>query len=255
MTMPRTQRFSLQALGIFIALMVWEIAGRILGDALLAPPTAVAVAYVELLRDGAMLRELAGSLRQMAVGFALACLIGIPAGTAMGRVKQIDAIVHPWVSMLMVTSVAAVVPLYILLLGTGFWFRAAVVFTASVGYIVLTTYNGARGVDLRLLDVGRAFSASALQMFRMVLLPALYPYIVTGVRIGLVHAIRAMVVAEMFIILGYGGLIYQSGLDTSTAPLLGLLMTLMLFSIAANQLLRLAGDRLAPWYNQRLSLR
>lgn len=253
--MSRAQRLSWQVAGIGLTLALWEIAGRIMGPALLAPPSAVAVAYVELLRDGVMLRELAGSLRQMGVGFAFACLVGIPAGTAMGRVRQIDAIVHPWVSMLMVTSVAAVVPLYILLLGTGIWFRAAIVFTASVGYIVLTTYNGARGVDTRLLDVGRSFSLNSLQMFRLVLLPALYPYIITGIRIGLVHAIRGMVVAEMFIILGYGGLIYQSGLESSTAPLLGLLMTLMLVSIAANQVLQMAGDRLAPWYNQRLSLR
>jgi ABC-type nitrate/sulfonate/bicarbonate transport system permease component len=253
--MPRIHRLAWQLLGISLTLIGWEIAGRIVGPALLAPPSEVAVAYVDLLREGTMLRELGGSLRQMAIGFAFAGLVGIPLGTLMGRSKLVDAIVHPWLSMLMVTSVAAVVPLYILLLGTGFWFRAAVVFTASVGYVMLTTYNGARGIEVRFTDVGRSFSAGPLQMFRMVLLPALYPYIVTGVRIGLVHAIRAMVVAEMFVILGYGGLIYQSGLDTSTAPLLGLLLTLMLFSISANQLLRIAGDRLAPWYNQRLSLR
>ena len=253
--MTRAQRQSWQFLGIGLALVIWEIVGRIMGPALLAPPSTVAVAYAELLREGVMLRELAGSLRQMAVGFAFACLIGIPAGTAMGRVRQIDAVVHPWVSMLMVTSVAAIVPLYILLLGTGFWFRAAVVFTASVGYVVLTTHNGARGVDARLLAVGRSFSLSRLQMFRLVIMPALYPYVITGIRIGLVHAIRAMVVAEMFIILGFGGLIYQSGQESSTASLLGLLMTLMFFSAGANHLLRVGGDRLAPWYNQRLSLR
>jgi ABC-type nitrate/sulfonate/bicarbonate transport system permease component len=253
--MSRAHRLFLQLSGIAITLAIWEVAGRLMGEALLAPPSATAVAYVGLLRDGTMLGELVSSLRQMAVGFAFACAIGIPVGTAMGRVRSVDAAVHPWVSMLMVTSVAAIVPLYILLFGTGFWFRAAVVFTASVGYVVLTTYNGARGIDPRYIDVGRSFSASRLQVFWKVFVPALYPYIFTGVRIGLVHAIRAMVVAEMFIILGYGGLIYQSGLDISTAPLLALLVTIMVVSIGANQLLRIIGDRLAPWYSQRLSAR
>jgi ABC-type nitrate/sulfonate/bicarbonate transport system permease component len=82
-------------------------------------------------------------------------------------------------------------------------------------------------------------------------MPALYPYLITGARIGLVHAIRAMVVAEMYVIVGYGGLIHKTGLSTSTAPLLGLLITLMAVSMLANTALSVAGRRMAPWYEKR----
>ena len=88
--------------------------------------------------------------------------------------------------------------------------------------------------------------------FREILLPALYPYVITAMRIGLVHAIRAMVVAEMFIIVGYGGLIYRAGLSLSTAPLLALLVTLMLVGVAANALLRSGAQLIAPWYERRV---
>jgi ABC-type nitrate/sulfonate/bicarbonate transport system permease component len=162
-------------------------------------------------------------------------------------------LLHPWVSMFVVTSVAALVPLFLLLFGIGLEFRVAIVFMASVWYIVLTTYQGARGIEPRFLDVGRSFTASHLQVFRKIMLPALYPYLVTGARIGLVHAIRAMVVAEMYVIVGYGGLIHKTGLDVSTAPLLGLLLTLMAVSLVANWLLRVVGRILAPWYEQRTS--
>jgi ABC-type nitrate/sulfonate/bicarbonate transport system permease component len=198
-----------------------------------------------------MLGELTVSLRQMLVGFGLACAVGMPLGILMGRSHVVDVVLHPWVSMLVVLSVAALVPLFLLLFGSGFEFRAAIVFMASVWYIVLTTYHGARGVEPRYLDVARAFGASPLHRFWKVLLPALYPYLVTGARIGLVHAIRAMVVAEMYVIVGYGGLIHKTGLHVSTAPLLGLLLTLMLVSIVSNWLLRRAGDWLAPWYRER----
>lgn len=251
--MSAARKLLLRLAGIGLTLMLWEVVGRLQGDAFLAPPSRVAVEYLRLLRDGEMLRELAGSLRQMLVGYGLACVIGMPLGTVMGRSRLADAVFHPWISMVMVTSVAAVVPLFILVFGTGFWFRAAIVFTASIGYIVLTTYHGARGLEARWLDVGRSFQARPLQLFWKVFLPAFYPYLITGARIGLVHAIRGMVVAEMFVILGYGGLIYQSGLDISTAPLLGLLITLMTVSIAANLLLQALGNWLAPWYQQRLA--
>src|SRR3546814_9960795 len=96
--------------------------------------------------------------------------------------------------MFLVTSVASLVPLFILLLGTGFAFRATIVFLASVWYIVITTYNGTRGIDPGLLAVARSFGASQFQTASKVVLPALFPYLIAGARIGLVHAIRAMVV-------------------------------------------------------------
>lgn len=252
--MGRGERLLLQLFGIGITLAVWEIVGRVMGEALLAAPSVVIREYTGLLRDGTMLAELFVSLRQMLVGFGLACIAGMPLGIAMGRSKVCDLIVHPWVSMLVVLSVAALVPLFLLLFGSGFEFRAAIVFMASVWYIVLTAYHGARGVEPRFLEVARSFGASPGAVFWKVLLPALYPYLITGARIGLVHGIRAMVVAEMYVIVGYGGLIHKTGLDVSTAPLLGLLVTLMAMSLLSNWLLRLAGDWLAPWYKARTAM-
>ena len=249
--MGRTQRVSLQIVGIAITLVIWEVVGRIMGEALFAPVSVVITEYLGLLHDGTMVAELVGSLRQMLVGFGLACVVGMPLGIAMGRSRACDVVFHPWVSMFVVISVAALVPLFILLFGSGFGFRVAIVFMASAWYIVLTTYHGARGVEPRFLDVAHSFGASRGAVFWKVLLPALYPYLITGARIGLVHAIRAMVVAEMYVIVGYGGLIHKTGLSMSTAPLLGLLITLMVVSLLANTLLRMTGRRLAPWYEEQ----
>jgi len=247
-----TQALRYQLLGIALALGVWEVVGRAIGAELFAPPTVVFPEWYALLREGQMLRELATSLRQMLVGYGFACLIGIPVGVGMGRSRLADALLHPWLSMFVVTSVASLVPLFILIFGTGFWFRAAIVFVASIWYVMLTVYQGARGVEPRFVDVGRAFGASRWRSFRTILLPALYPYVITAMRIGLVHAIRAMVVAEMFIIVGYGGLIYRAGLSLSTAPLLALLVTLMLVGVIANARLRGGARRTGRWYEQRV---
>jgi ABC-type nitrate/sulfonate/bicarbonate transport system permease component len=241
----------LPAIGFAVLLVAWEIAGRIAGPALLAPPSSVAVDYVGLLRQGDMLRELGVSLRQMAIGFIAACIVGMPLGAVMGRSAVADAIFRPWVSMFVVTSTAALIPLLIMMLGTGLLLRVTIVFLACVWYIVLTTYNGARGISPQQIAAARSFSASRLQIFWKIILPALYPYLLTGARIGLVHAIRAMVMAEMFVIIGYGGLVHRAGLLVDTGPLLGLLLTLMIVSLLFNWLLREAGRRLAPWYEQQ----
>jgi ABC-type nitrate/sulfonate/bicarbonate transport system permease component len=241
----------LRALGITLALVLWEVGGRWLGDALFAPPSKALPELWSMLLDGSMLLELGRSLRQMAVGFGLACLIGMPLGVAMGRSRIADVIFHPWVSMLVVISAAALVPLFIVTIGTGFAFRVAIVFMASAWYITLTAYHGARGVPPRFTDVAKSFGASRLKTFSAVLLPAIFPYLITGARIGLVHAIRAMVVAEMFVITGFGQLIHQTGLDVSTAPLLALLITLMIVSLVFNGALKAVGRIIAPWYESR----
>jgi ABC-type nitrate/sulfonate/bicarbonate transport system permease component len=249
--MSAVQKSLLPCLGAALFLIVWEIAGRRLGEVVLAPPSIVAADYVDLLRQGDMLRDLAVSLRQMAIGYIGACLVGMPLGIVMGRSRVADAIFHPWVSMFVVTSTAALIPLLILILGTDLSLRVTVVFLAAVWYIVLTTYNGARGVSPQQVAAARSFAASRMQIFWKILIPTLYPYLLTGARIGLIHAIRAMVTAELFVIVGYGGLIHQTGLQMQTGPLLGLLLTLMIVSLIFDWLLRAAGRWLAPWYAQQ----
>ena len=247
--------FALPVAGFTVILVAWEIAGRMLGDMLLSPPSTVLPLLVSILGEGRALYELADSMGQMLVGFALACLIGMPLGTLMGRVRFIDALVHPWISMLVVTSVAALVPIVILLLGTGMAMRVAIVFLGSVGYVLLTAYHGARGIDAKLVDAARSFSVGGVALYCKVLLPALYPYLVTGARLGLIHAIRAIIMAEMFVVTGYGGLIFQTGLDLSVGPLLAYLMLLMIFSTTATAILQRIGNATAPWYEARQDLR
>ncbi|MGH6897366.1 MAG: ABC transporter permease [Geminicoccaceae bacterium] len=230
---------------------MWELTGRRMGEALLAPPSVVLPTLVEMLQDGSLLTTAAGSLRQMFLGYLLACIVGMPLGVAMGRSRHVEVLLFPWLSMLIVTSVASLMPLFILGFGTGFQFRLMVVFAASVFYVTLVTYQGARDVERRWIDVGRSFSATGLQRFRKIILPALFPYLLAAARIGLGQALRGMVIAELFVIVGIGGLIHNAGLLVSTSTMLALLFVLMVIAMVANELLREATRRLAPWYERR----
>ena len=84
-------RLRWQLAGVAVALVVWETLGRAIGADLFAPPTVVLPEWWKLVREGQMLRELASSLRQMVVGYGLACAVGIPVGVAMGRSRLADA--------------------------------------------------------------------------------------------------------------------------------------------------------------------
>ncbi len=237
----------LRLTGVALFLLIWEIAGRHWGDSLLAPPSSVAVELVALAGDAAALTTIWVSLAPALVGFVIACCIGMPLGALMGRSPVWNALIHPWVSLFVVTSVAAIVPILILLVGTGWWFVVAVVVLSSVWYVTLTTYQSAVRIDRRWLDVGRSFGASRLQAFRTIMLPALFPYLLAGARIGLVHAIRSMVLAQLFIVSGIGGMLNEASMDISTARMLALLVAIMGIGLLANHGLGRLADGLAPW--------
>jgi ABC-type nitrate/sulfonate/bicarbonate transport system permease component len=237
----------LKALGVALALLAWEAVGRACGVELFAPPSAVLPALGAMLAQGQVLAILGNSLLAMLAGYVAACVIAIPLGVAMGRSAWFDMLLHPWLSMFIVTSVAAVVPVLILMLGTGFWFRMAIVFLSAVWYVMLTVYQGARGIERRWIDVGRSFGAPPALAFRKIILPALLPYVLVALRIGLTHAIRAMVLAELFVIVGFGKLLHDTGFDLSTAPMLGLLLLIAAVGIAANMILDTLARVLAPW--------
>lgn len=249
--MSSAQIWSLRLAGIATFALAWEITGRIFGDVLFAPFSAVVAGFPATVRDYKLFTELAGSFQQLMLGYLLGCFVGVVLGVMMGRSAIIDGLMQPWVSMMFVTSIASLVPLFIITLGFGLLFRIAIVFMAAVWYVLLVTYHGARGLSPELLQTARAFGTSRTQTFFKVMLPALYPYILTGMRIGLAHAIRAMVIAEMYVIVGFGGVVYNSGMETSTVSLLGSLVTIMLVGAALTELLKWLARWTAPWYEER----
>jgi ABC-type nitrate/sulfonate/bicarbonate transport system permease component len=244
----------LRLAGVAAFLACWEAAGRLLGNALLAPPSAVLADYPALVSEYALFAQLASSLRHLALGYGLGALVGITVGTAMGRSRLADGLLQPWVSMLFATSIASLVPLFIIMFGFGLAFRVAIVFMSTIWNVLLNTYHGARDVDPELLRTAQAFQANGLQVFGKVLLPALYPYILVGLRNGLAHAIRAMVIAEMYVIVGFGGVVYNTGLEVSTAPVMGSLVTIMVVGVTLTELLKWIARRTAPWYEERQAL-
>lgn len=235
-------------LGVALLLAVWQICGAGLGSALLATPLEVAPAIAGTLADAHFWSALLATLVPMLAGYVLAMLVGVPLGIAMGRSEIIFAVVRPWASMCIVLSVAALVPLFIIVIGRGSVFLVGIVFFATVWYVVATMSEAARHVSPRLLAVAASFNASRFQSARYVILPALTTYVLIAARIGLIHALRAIVTAEMFIGAGYGGLLNDAGLELSTASLFALIVVLMAISLGATGLLRVIARCYAPWH-------
>jgi len=137
------------------------------------------------------------SLQRVGIGFGLAALVGIPAGFLIGRSRFASAASAPVVSLLRPVSPLAWLPIGLLV------FKAAdpaaiwVIFICSVWPMVLNTAQGVREVPQDYLNVARVLNLSEWKTATRILLPAVLPHILTGVRLAIGTAWLVTVAAEM----------------------------------------------------------
>lgn len=227
-------------------LVLWELFARSVGPFFFPSLSGVFQGFVEVVTDGS-LPLVAQSFQQMFVGYGLAVVIGVPLGLLIGSFRTVEWIVGPYVNLLFVTSLAAVLPFIILVFGTGFEFRVAVVFLFSVFYVVINPANGVRSIDANVIEMARSFNAGPAKMFLSITLPGTLPFIIAGLRLGLGQAVQGMIIAELWITIGTGRRLVTLGLDRELGQFFALAAIIVLIGTLLTQLLVLAQQRLSPW--------
>jgi NitT/TauT family transport system permease protein len=142
----------------------------------------------------------------------------------------------------------AVIPLVILWFGLGNAAKLFIVTILAVFPILINTIAGVRNVPPQLIDVGNAFAANELQIFKKIILPSALPYMMTGLRLGIGRAIIGMVVAEFFTaITGLGALIVKYGNQYDTATMFVPIFVLMFLGVTLSMIVRNLEQWIAPW--------
>ncbi len=227
-------------------LVLYEMAALAAGSFYLPTLGAIAGGFVELVEDGRV-PTLLTSLEHLVVGFALAAAIGVPLGIAMGRSFIVDQVIGMYVRGLFVTSLAAVLPLLIILFGVGFRFQIAVVFLFSVFFIVVNAAAGARAVPTNLVRTAEAFCVGRVRRFYQLVLPSSLPYVIVGLRLGIANAFTGMVLAELWIGQGTGAVLEGLGRNRDLPPFFALVIVVTVLAALAALALRGLEKRLAPW--------
>jgi ABC-type nitrate/sulfonate/bicarbonate transport system permease component len=227
-------------------LLLYEIAATAAGDFYLPRLGPLAGGFVDIIQDG-RLGTIADSMRQLAVGFGLAALVGIPLGLLMGRVRLVDYVVGMYVNALFVTSLVAVLPLLIILFGVEFRFRVAVVFLFAVFFIIVNSAAGGRAADRRLIRTAEAFSASRLRIFWSVVLPSGLPHVFVGLRLGLANAFSGMILAEIWVSRGTGAVLEGLGRNRDLPKFLAMILLITAIAAALAWAIKYAERRLMPW--------
>jgi len=204
-------RIVLPALVIALLITVWWIVVARADNPIFPTPWQVVTGAWELVKDGTIWEHIGASLYRVGIGFGLAFLVAIPLGLWMGWVSGAYYTFNPLFQMLRPISPIAWIPVAILWFGIGDLSPIFLIFISSVFPMIVQTTAGVRTIDRRYLRAAANFGVSRWVLFRRVVIPAVLPEIIVGMRIGIGVAWLVVVAAEMIALhSGLGYLIMDS---------------------------------------------
>lgn len=174
-------------------------------------PGQVVTGTLELIEDGTLWEHIGASLFRVGAGFGIAVLVAVPMGLWMGRVDGAFRTLNPIIQILRPISPIAWIPIAILWFGVGNVSPIFLIFISAVYPMIVQTAAGVHTIEKRYLRAAENFGVSRSVLFRQVIIPAVLPEIIIGMRIGLGVAWLVVVAAEMIALRsGLGYLIMDS---------------------------------------------
>ncbi len=244
--LPRIRVYQLMLLAALVG--IWEFFGRRTADYVFAPPSEVVLALGSMVRSGELPTALADSMTALFLGYAIAAVIGIPFGFAMGWWRTLGRTVDPFVAALYVVPIVALVPAIVIWVGLGLAARVLIVALFCVFELLLSAYAGVRNLDPLLVDAARTLGARRGDLLSKVVLPATLPFLFVGLRVGASRALKGMVLAEiLFAVTGLGGLIVKYTSAFRMDRVLAVVVVLALLGIALTSGIQAFERRVMQW--------
>jgi ABC-type nitrate/sulfonate/bicarbonate transport system permease component len=232
-------------LGPFLLLALvaalWEGASRLgLVDPRLLPPLSDVIATLAgLLQDERFRGDLAVTLSEVAVAFAivgpLGLLVGFHLGESLGAYRMFAPALHLALSV----PKSIFLPIFIFAFGIGFLQKVIFAVTLAFFIVVLSGIAAARSVPKGLVTAARAFGATRSQIYLRIYLPAMEPLIIEGLRMGLIFTVTGVLLAEMYgAPRGLGRVIFAWGELFKTRELFAGVLLVVVTTIVCNELMR-----------------
>jgi NitT/TauT family transport system permease protein len=242
------RRWTLRIASVAAILIAWQIYGGSISPVLLSDPSAIAVAFVDMVRDGSLGHALASSLEVLGLGFLFGATAGVLIGLAAGRSDTVAALIDIPVNALYAVPAVALVPVIVLWFGFEVTTKTIVVFLFVIFPVLIAAMRGVREVDPELVEVARSFCSSERRMWFDLILPSALPFLVTGLRLAIGRALIGVIVAEFYTSLsGLGDLISTNASNFQTARMFVPIVVIALLGVVFTALLELAERRLVQW--------
>lgn len=224
---------------LVVALGLWSLAARATSPLILPDPLSVAA---QLVRTWALIQKnLWVTLAEIVLGFLVGSTVGIATGTLVAHSRRLDGVLRPYIATSQAIPKAALAPLFVLWLGFGVWPKVTIAALISFFPLLENTIVGLRRVDPDALKLFTSLGASRWQVFTRLRLPNGLPYILTGLRVGVVFATVGAVIAEFVTAnQGLGALIMIAQGNFDTRLMFAVIIVLTLLGVVLYELVHIA---------------
>ena len=253
----RTQRTSswlanlAASLGLFagFVLLWWLVShNEWVNKVFLPTPPATLRSLLEGLRQGELVSFTVSTVQRMALGWGLACLLGVTLGALVGISATARAWVQPTLEFIRPLPASAIMPLAISIFGLSGGMVLAVVAFGAMWPVLLGTVHGFTNVHLRLREVSEALQLSRFAFVWKIGLPNAVPDILAGMRLSMTVALIVAVVGEMIASQpGLGQAILLAARSFRASELFAGIVLLGAIGFISNALLSAADKWLLGW--------
>lgn len=221
-------------LGWVAVFVVWEICFRLqLWPSWVFPsPERVFSVMLDMAQKGQLTEGILVSMRRILIGFSLAVVVGTVIGLGLGRNKNLKQIFGGIILGLQTLPSICWLPLALLWFGLN---EKAILFVVIMGAVLSITVSvegAVRTISPLYIRVGKMFKVSRLTMYRRIIIPAMLPNFITGLKQGWAFAWRSLVPAEMlFITAGLGQLLMIGRELNNIAQVMAVMITIVLIGL------------------------
>ena len=187
-----------RCLSLLGLILLWWLAAEASGNAqLMPPPQAVAAFAARVIVSGEMPRNIAITLARVVVAFTLSMLAGSAIGFIAGRSTRADALIDPWLVVVLNLPVLVVIVLMYIWVGLNEAAAVLAVAIAKVPTVVVTVREGARALDPGLDELASVYRIPGVERLRRIVLPQLAPYLAAAGRSGLSITWKIVLIVEL----------------------------------------------------------
>jgi len=207
---------------------LWQFSSTYLvEDFILPAPLTILEEMREIVSTGLLVEHFGATLEKIAIGFAIAFVVGSAVGLLMGTNRWWEAFFSDWVLLMMTTPGLIFVLVAVMIFGLAYIGPVVAVAVTGFPYIAVNLVEGVKAAPKDLNDMARAYGVSRFNHLRHVLIPFLAPFIFTAVRYGFSVAWKVATLTE--VIAGNEGIGFMMRTEFQTFSMAGMLSWVLLF--------------------------
>lgn len=202
-----------------ILVAIWAAASSFAKSPLFPSPLAVYRALEAGVHDRTVVRAVTTSVVRLLLGYSMALVGGVLLGVALARAKAVKQFVGPLVLGLGSVPSICWLPVAILWFGLSETSIQVVVVLGALLPIAVATETAVRHVPPQIIRAARTMGASGPRLLATVVVPAAFPGILGGAKLGWTFALRSLMAGELLFVSGGLGQLLETGRDLGDTAL------------------------------------